>query len=279
MPLRAFSLLMPDLYVPSVSPHEFAAVGPDEGHRAVGVRAADREAVEVGLGLADLLGGGDQLGLGLGGLDAEVLEDVGAVVEGPDADEEGRAVDLVADGDGLLGDRVGVLGLVPGAELLGDVRESAVLDVSGGVGVAVLDEVRGALGVVERGLDPLCAGVDRYVLDLDLRALVGLLERGDGRVDDLLLGLVADLLEEPDTERAALVVTLRTGVGGLRRAGGGGEAAQHKRRSRGGNSGRKLHPEPLPVMRCIMCNVRFVLHNWQESRSAFRRRQVVSTTL
>src|SRR5690606_35192717 len=130
-----------------------------------------------------------------------------------------------------------------------------------------------------RGLDALRAGVDGYVLDLDLRALVGLLEVGDGRVDDLLLGLVADLLEEPDTERAALLVTLRTGVGGLRRAGGGGEAGQHKRRSRGGNSGRKLHPEPLPVMRCIMCNVRFVLHNWQESRSAPRRRQVVSTTL
>ncbi|CAM5616678.1 hypothetical protein SCYAM73S_07757 [Streptomyces cyaneofuscatus] len=34
--------------------------------------------------------------------------------------------------------------------------------------------------------------------------------------------------------------------------------AEHKRRDGGGNSGRKLHPEPLPVKRCIMCNVRFV---------------------
>ncbi|CAD5954596.1 exported protein of unknown function [Streptomyces sp. KY75] len=37
--------------------------------------------------------------------------------------------------------------------------------------------------------------------------------------------------------------------------------------------------EPLPVIRCIMCNVRFVLHNWQESKSGSGARQVVSTTL
>lgn len=150
---------------------------------------------------------------------------------------------------------------------------------SGGVGVAVLDEVRGALGVVEGRLDALRPGVDRYVLDLDLRALVGLPEVGDRRVDDLLLGLVADFLEQPDTQRAGLLVPLGSGAGGLQRAGGGGETRQHKRRGRGGNSDRQLHPGTPTDRRCNIRNVRSVLHNWQESRCAHRRRQVVSTTL
>lgn len=58
-----------------------------------------------------------------------------------------------------------------------------------------------------------------------------------------------------------------------------GQAGQHRRRGRGGNSGGKLHPEPLPIECCYICNARFVLHNWQESRSGHGRRQVVSTNL
>jgi hypothetical protein len=122
---------------------------------------------------------------------------------------------------GLLGRRVGVLGLGPGAELLGHVGEAAVLDVSGGVGVAVLDDVGGALRVVEGGLDLLGAGLDGYVLDLDVGALVRLLEGGDGRVDDLLLRLVVDLLEEPDAQGPALVVPGGAVVRGPGGAGGG----------------------------------------------------------
>src|SRR5690606_18040170 len=123
---------------------EFAAVRPDEGHGAVGVGAADRESVQAGLGGPYLLGGGDQFGLGCGHLDVVLLEEIGAVVQRAHPDEVRGAVDLAVHGDRLPGGRVGVLGLGPGAELLGDVEQSAVLHIAGGVGVAVLDDVGGA---------------------------------------------------------------------------------------------------------------------------------------
>ncbi|CAM5637321.1 hypothetical protein SVIOM74S_08266 [Streptomyces violarus] len=67
-------------------------------------------------------------------------------------------------------------------ELLRDVEDSAVLHIAGRVGVAVLHHVGSGGGVVEGGLDALAAVVDRDVLDVDLGALVGLLEGGDDRV-------------------------------------------------------------------------------------------------
>lgn len=219
-------------------------MGPEEGQGAVGVGAADRQAVEVRSGLVDLLGGSRQSGLRGGRVDAQVLEDVGAVVQRADAHEERRAVDLAADGHGLLRRGVGVLGLVPCGVLGADVGEAAVPHVSGGVGVAVLDEVGGARGVVERRLDALRAGVDGDVLDLDVGPLVPLLEGGDGRVDGLLLGRVADLTEQPDAQRSALLVRRPAAPRGLGCAGGGAETGEDKCGQRSGYSGERLHRYP-----------------------------------
>src|SRR5690606_22945499 len=218
-------------------------------------------AVQVGPFGADPLGGADQSGLVGGRFEAEVREDVGAVVQGAHADEVGGAVDLAVDGDRLPGGGVGVLGLVPGGELLADVGESAVLHVAGRVGVAVLDEVGRGGGVVEGGLDALGAGLDGDVLDGDLGALVRLLEAGHDGVDDLLLGLVVDLLEQPHPQGAGPLVLVGGGVaGGLGGArDGGGEDG------RGGDqTDGQLHGAPP---RC--CNIRnggFAVHNTPEAR-------------
>lgn len=172
------------------------------------------------------------------GLEAQVLEDVGAVVQGADADVERGAVHLAVDRDGLLRGRVGVLGLAPRAEVLGDVEESAVLHIAGRVGVAVLHDVGRGLRVVEGGLHALGAGVDRDVLDVDLGVLVRLLEGGDHGVDDLRLRIVADLLEEPHPQGAALVVLVGGRVvGGLGRAAGDDSGGRHEY----GESGGELH--------------------------------------
>jgi hypothetical protein len=85
----------------------------------------------------------------------------------------------------------------------------------------------------------LNAGVDRDVLDVDLRAFVGLLESGDDGVDDLLLGGVADLLEEPHAQRAGLLVLVGGGVrGGLGRTGSGQESGE---RGEPGTTDGQLH--------------------------------------
>ncbi len=174
-----------------------------------------------------------------------LLEEVGAVVQGADADEVGGAVRLAVHGDRGAGRLVGVGGLVPGRELLADVGESAVADVPRGVGVAVLDDVRGAARVVEGGLDLLGPGVDGDVLDVDLAALVRLLVGGHGPVDHLGLGPVVDLLEEPDPEVPGLLVLAGGGVGGLRGTGGGGESGEDEGRHGGGQAGQELHLRSL----------------------------------
>ena len=81
----------------SVLGGDAAAVGPEVRHgRELGC-AAYRDAEHPGVGRPDGAGDGFHVGQGLGDLQAELLEQVGAVVEGPDADEPGNAVVLAVD--------------------------------------------------------------------------------------------------------------------------------------------------------------------------------------
>jgi hypothetical protein len=82
-------------------------------------------------------------------------------------------------------------------------------------------------------------GLHRDVLHGDLGAPVRLLEVGEDRVDDALLGLVVDLLEEPDAQGAGLLVLAGGGgAGGLGRAGGGQDGSE---RGEPGKADGQLH--------------------------------------
>ncbi len=199
------------------------------------VVAAHRDPVQLGAGRPDPPGGVAQLGEGAGRCQAELVEDVRPVVQGPRPRVPGQAVDPAVDGGRVQHGGEEVLRLRPRGQRLGEVGEPVRLDVGGEIGVAELGDVRGAGGVVEGAREALGPGVDLEVADVDLDILVLRFELGDRAVHHLFLGAAVGLVEQPDPQGAGEVVLLREAAGDLGWPAGG--ECQHQQGQRGGRGG------------------------------------------